>query len=74
MTIPNTGWAIFTMAITLNIQLEKPGYYMIGDSNGLSPKHITKALNILLLTAALFAVSITVKLLDLKTLILTLIL
>jgi adenosylcobinamide-phosphate synthase len=65
----NAGWTISTMAGALNIQLEKPGCYKIGDNNFLSPAHIKKALYIMLLTATLFGVSIILPLLALKTLI-----
>jgi len=71
---PNAGWTISTMAGALNIQLEKPGHYKIGDNNDLSPVHITKALRIMMLTAILFGVSIILPLLALKTLTITLIL
>jgi adenosylcobinamide-phosphate synthase len=64
----NAGWTISAMAGALNIQLEKPGFYKIGDNNDLSPIHITKALRIMLLTAILFGVSIIFPLLALKTL------
>jgi adenosylcobinamide-phosphate synthase len=64
----NAGWTISTMAGALNIQLEKPGHYKIGDNNNLSPIHITKALRIMMLTAILFGVSIILPLLVLKTL------
>ena len=71
MASPNAGWTIATMAGALNIQLEKLGCYTIGDNNRLTPKHITKALRTMLLTATLFAVSVTVPLLILKTAIIT---
>jgi adenosylcobinamide-phosphate synthase len=64
----NAGWTISAMAGALNIQLEKPGYYKIGDNSDLSPIHITKALRIMTLTAILFGVSIILPLLALKTL------
>jgi len=70
----NAGWTISTMAGALNIQLEKPGFYKIGDNNDLSPTHIIKALRIMVLTATLFGVSIILPLLVLKTLTITLIL
>lgn len=70
----NAGWTISTMAGALNIQLEKPGFYTIGDNNDLSPAHIKKALRIMVLTATLFGVSIILPLLVLKTLTITLIL
>jgi cobalamin biosynthesis protein CobD/CbiB len=56
------------MAGALNVQLEKQGHYIIGDRNSLSPIHIKKALHIMLLTATLFAVTIVVPVLALKTL------
>ena len=65
----NAGWTISTMAGALNIQLEKPGFYKIGDNNDLSPAHIKKALRIMVLTATLFGVSIILPLLVLRTLI-----
>ena len=68
---PNAGWTISAMAGALNVQLEKQGSYTIGDNNSLSPLHITKALHIMLLTATLFAVTIVIPLLALKTLIIT---
>jgi adenosylcobinamide-phosphate synthase len=64
----NAGWTMSAMAGALNIQLEKPGYYKIGDNNDLSPIHIKKALRIMTLTAILFGVSIILPLLALKTL------
>jgi adenosylcobinamide-phosphate synthase len=67
---PNAGWTISTMAGALNIQLEKPGYYTIGNNNDLSPMHIPKALRIMLLTAILFALLVTTPILVTKTLIL----
>jgi adenosylcobinamide-phosphate synthase len=64
----NAGWTISAMAGALNIQLEKPGFYKIGDNNDLSPIHITKALRIMTITATLFGFSIILPLLALKTL------
>ena len=65
----NAGWTIATMAGALNIQLEKPGCYTIGDNNDLSPPHIPKALRIMLLTAILFALIVVTPILVTKTLI-----
>jgi adenosylcobinamide-phosphate synthase len=65
----NAGWTISAMAGALNIQLEKLGFYKIGDNNDLSPIHIRKALRIMLLTAILFGVLIILPLLVLKSLI-----
>jgi adenosylcobinamide-phosphate synthase len=65
----NAGWTISTMAGALNIQLEKPGCYKIGDNNVLSPAHIKKALRTMLVTAILFGVLMILPILVLKTLI-----
>jgi adenosylcobinamide-phosphate synthase len=65
----NAGWTIPTMAGALNIQLEKPGFYTIGDNNNLSPTHITKALQIMLLTAILFALIIVTPIIITKAVI-----
>jgi len=64
----NAGWTISTMAGALNIQLEKLGFYTIGDNNDLSPAHITKALRIMIVTAILFSILIILPLLVSKTL------
>jgi adenosylcobinamide-phosphate synthase len=69
MASVNAGWTISAMAGALNIQLEKPGFYKIGDNIDLSPIHIKKALRIMTLTAILFGVSTILPLLALKTLI-----
>ncbi|MCJ7614532.1 cobalamin biosynthesis protein, partial [Candidatus Bathyarchaeota archaeon] len=66
---PNAGWTLSAMAGALNIQLEKPRFYVIGDNTDLSPKHIIKALRIMLVTAILFGVLIVLPLLVLKMLI-----
>ncbi len=66
----NAGWTLSAMAGALNIQLEKPSFYVIGDDNDLSPAHIKKALRVLLLTAVLFSILIILPLLVSKTLIL----
>ena len=66
----NAGWTLSAMAGALNIQLEKPGFYKIGEGNNLSPTHIRIALKVMLLTAVLFSVLIIFPLLVTKTLIL----
>jgi adenosylcobinamide-phosphate synthase len=68
MTSINAGWTIATMAGALDIQLEKPGFYTIGDNNDLSTAHIPKALRIMLLTAILFALFVVIPILVTKTL------
>jgi len=67
---PNAGWTISTMAGALNIQLEKPGFYLIGDYADPSLKDITKSFRILFVTAIFFGVSIVFPLLTLIGLIL----
>ena len=51
---PNAGYTISAMAGALNIQLEKQGYYTLGDDHGISAEHISKALRVMTLTAVLF--------------------
>ncbi|WGM88869.1 MAG: cobalamin biosynthesis protein [Candidatus Bathyarchaeum tardum] len=63
---PNAGWTISAMAGALNIQLEKPGHYIIGDENSLLPMHITKALQIMLMTSILFVIFVVFPLLFLR--------
>jgi adenosylcobinamide-phosphate synthase len=65
----NAGWTLSTMAGALNIQLEKTGYYILGDDNGISPMHLARALRIMELTAILFSIVIVFPLLILKALI-----
>ncbi|MGE5533812.1 MAG: cobalamin biosynthesis protein [Bacillota bacterium] len=63
---PNAGYTISAMAGALNIQLEKQGYYALGDDHGISAEHIPKALRIMTLTAALFGLVIVVPILALR--------
>ena len=65
----NAGWTLSAMAGALNVQLEKPGFYRLGDGEGLSPSHITKALRIMVLTAVLFSVLVVFPLFIVKLLI-----
>ena len=51
---PNAGWTISAMAGALNTQLEKQGYYALGDGETIYPEDITKAWRIMVLTAVLF--------------------
>ncbi len=53
---PNAGWTISAMAGALNTQLEKKGYYALGDGEAIAPEDITRALRIMGLTAALFGI------------------
>jgi len=67
----NAGWTMSAMAGALNVQLEKPSFYILGDAKEvLSPEHIMKALRIMELTVVLFSILIIFPLLILKTLIL----
>lgn len=63
---PNAGWTLSAMAGSLNIQLEKPGFYIIGDNDNLSPKHIIQSLRIMLVTTILFALLVIFPLLAIK--------
>lgn len=65
----NAGWTISAMAGALDIQLEKPNSYIIGDTNKLTTTHILKALRIMITTTLLFGILITIPILILKTLI-----
>jgi adenosylcobinamide-phosphate synthase len=54
---PNAGWSMSAMAGALNVRLEKPGHYMLGDDViALSPKHILRAIKIMRLTVLLFII------------------
>lgn len=63
---PNAGWTISAMAGALNIQLEKQGYYVLGDNHGLSADHIDRALRMMMLTAVLFGVVVVMPVLALR--------
>ena len=66
----NAGWTLSAMAGALSVQLEKPGFYKLGDGGeGLSPTHIMRAWRIIVLTAVLFGVLVVFPLLVLKALI-----
>jgi len=68
----NAGWTMSAMAGALNVQLEKPGFYVLGDNKeDLSPLHIMEALRIMELTVALFSILIVFPLLILNILILS---
>lgn len=64
---PNAGWTISTMAGALNIKLEKPSFYAIGDNADVKPIHIMKALQIMMMTSILFAILLVFPILLLKT-------
>lgn len=67
----NAGWTLSAMAGALDIQLEKPGFYTIGDNREPASTNIIKALRIMLLTAILFGIFIIFPLLAAKTTIIT---
>jgi adenosylcobinamide-phosphate synthase len=63
---PNAGYTISAMAGALNIQLEKQGYYKLGDDHGISHEDIGKALRVMTLTAALFGLVVVLPVLALR--------
>ncbi len=67
---PNAGWTMSAMAGALDTQLEKEGYYALGDGEVISPYDITRAWKIMVLTALLFAVLIVFPILALTAFIL----
>jgi adenosylcobinamide-phosphate synthase len=70
---PNAGWTISAMAGALNTQLEKKGYYALGDGEETSPDDIRKALRIMELTSVLFGAVLVFPVLTLKALVIRLI-
>ena len=67
----NAGWTMSAMAGALNVQLEKPGFYVLGDAEeDLSPKHIMRAIRVMGLTAILFSILIVFPILMVNALIL----
>ena len=64
---PNAGWTISAMAGALETQLEKEGYYVLGDGQKISPEDITRAWKIMGLTVMLFAVIVVVPVLTLES-------
>jgi adenosylcobinamide-phosphate synthase len=63
---PNAGYTISAMAGALNIQLEKQGYYALGDDHGISHEHIPNALRVMTLTAVLFGLVVVVPIFALR--------
>jgi adenosylcobinamide-phosphate synthase len=64
---PNAGFTISAMAGALNIQLEKHGYYTLGDDHGrILSDDIPKALRIMTLTATLFGLVVVLPVLVLR--------
>jgi adenosylcobinamide-phosphate synthase len=62
----NAGWTISAMAGALDTQLEKQGYYTLGDDHGITPEHITRALRVMTLTAVLFGMVVILPVLALR--------
>jgi adenosylcobinamide-phosphate synthase len=67
MTSINAGWTIAAMAGAVSAQLEKPGFYRIGDEDGLTSMHIRRALRIMNLTVVLFVVLVALPILLLES-------
>lgn len=63
---PNAGYTISAMAGALNVQLEKQGYYTLGDDHGISFEHIFRALRVMTVTAALFGLVVVLPVLALR--------
>jgi adenosylcobinamide-phosphate synthase len=63
---PNAGFTISAMAGALNVQLEKQGYYTLGDDHGISFEHIPKALRVMTMTAVLFGLVVVLPVLVLR--------
>ncbi|MEM3824042.1 MAG: cobalamin biosynthesis protein [Candidatus Bathyarchaeia archaeon] len=64
----NHGWPMAAMAGALGVQLEKPGYYIIGEMRReLSHEHIKKALKIRNMVIALFIILVELPMLFLNT-------
>ena len=56
----NAGWMMSAMAGALKIQLEKPGFYVLGDRDEkLTHKHLVKATRIMTLNTAFFMLLVT---------------
>jgi adenosylcobinamide-phosphate synthase len=62
----NAGWTISAMAGALDTQLEKQGYYTLGDDHDITPEHINRALRVMTLTAVLFGLVVVLPLLILR--------
>lgn len=62
----NAGWTMSAMAGALNIQLEKPGHYALGDKGYVTPAHIRRSLRIMELTAILFGAVVILPILAIK--------
>jgi adenosylcobinamide-phosphate synthase len=63
---PNAGYTISAMAGALNVQLEKQGYYKLGDDHGIVAEDIFKALRMMTVTALLFGAVVVLPILALR--------
>ncbi|MFW6111212.1 MAG: cobalamin biosynthesis protein [Thermoproteota archaeon] len=60
----NSGWCMSAIAGALNVKLQKPDFYTLGDDvNPLSPENISEALNIMKLTSFLFGLLVIIPIL-----------
>ena len=60
----NHGWPVAAIAGSLNVSLEKPGYYIVGDGiQKLTPEHIFRALKIRNVSIILFIVFVEIPIL-----------
>ncbi|MEM2536938.1 MAG: cobalamin biosynthesis protein, partial [Candidatus Bathyarchaeia archaeon] len=67
----NHGWPMAAMAGALGVQLEKPGYYVIGEGRQeLSYQHIKRALKIRNVVIVLFILLVELPLMFLSTILL----
>lgn len=66
---PNAGWTISAMAGALDTQLEKEGYYALGDGEIIHPQDITKAWKIMGTTVVLFGISVVLPILILEAIV-----
>ncbi len=65
---PNAGWTMSAMAGALNTQLEKEGYYALGDGEIIHPDDISKAWRIMLSTAILFGLVVVLPIVAIEAL------
>ncbi len=65
---PNAGWTISAMAGALETQLEKEGYYALGDGEIIHAQDITRAWRIMGITVTLFGVAVVLPILVLEAL------
>lgn len=54
----NAGWPMAAMAGALDLKLEKPGFYVLGDGGDPKPENIYEALKVMITTTLIFIVLI----------------